>query len=54
MLIQKAIQRIRFVGELKNINCVNAHGTQSLLILTILEKIKETRSKYPQGSVTVL
>ena len=53
MLIQKAIQRIEFVGEFKNINCINAHGTQSLLILTTLEKIKETRLKYSQGSVTV-
>ena len=54
MPIQKAIQRIEFVEQLKNIDGINADGTQSMLALTILEKIKETRLKYSQGSVTVL
>ena len=50
----KAIQQIEFVGQLKNTNGVNADGIQSMFVLTILEKIKETRIKFPQGSVTVL
>ena len=40
---QKAIQQIEFVGKWKNADGVNADGTQSMFILTILEKIKETR-----------
>ena len=54
MQIQKAIQRIEFVEQLKNIDGINSDGTQSMLVLTILEKLKETRLKYSQGSVTVL
>ena len=38
----KAIQQIEFVGKLKNTDGVNADGTQSMFVLTILEKIKET------------
>ena len=48
----KAIQQIEFDGQLKNVDGINADGTQSMFVLTILEKIKETR--YSQGSVTVL
>ena len=47
----KAIQKIKFVGQLKNIDGINADGTQSMFILTILEKIKEARLKFSQGSV---
>ena len=50
----KAIQEIEFVGQLKNEDGINTDGTQSIFILTILEKIKETRLKFSQGSVTVL
>ena len=44
--------------QLKNVdndsNAADADGTQTMFILTILEKIKETRLKFSQGSVTVL
>ena len=50
----KAIQQIEFVGQWKNINGINADVTESMFALTILEKIKETRLKFSQGSVTVL
>ena len=45
----KEIQQIEFVGQSKNIDSINADG-----ILTILEKIKETRLKFSQVSATVL
>ena len=48
------IQQIEFVGQLKNEDVINADGTQSMFLLTILEKIKETRIKFSQGSVRVL
>ena len=50
----KAIQQIEFVRQLKNIVGVNADGAQSMFVLTILEKVKEIRSKFSQESVTVL
>ena len=50
----KAIQQIEFVEQLKNVDGVNADGTQNMFILTTLEKIKETRLKLSQGSLTVL
>ena len=43
-----AVHQIEFVGQLKNIDGVNADG-----FLTTLEKIKETRLKVSQGSVKV-
>ena len=49
----KAIQQIELAGQLKNTDVVNADGEQSLFVLTILEKIKEARLKFSQGSVTV-
>ena len=53
----KVIQQIEFVGQLKNVdndyNAIDADGTQSMFILKILEKIKETRLIFYQGSVTV-
>ena len=51
---QKTIQQIGFVGQLKNVDGINADETQSMFILTILEKINETRLKFSQGSITVL
>ena len=46
----KAIQKIEFVGQLKNLdneyNAVNADGTQPMFILTIVHKIKEKRLKF--------
>ena len=50
----KAIQQIKFVGQLQNTDGVNADGPQPMFALTILEKLKETRLKFSQGSVTVL
>ena len=50
----KAIQEIDLVGQLKNTDDVNADGTESMFVLTILEKIKETRLNFSQGRVTVL
>ena len=52
----KAIQQIEFVRQLKNLDGINAGGdnAQSILVYTILEKIKETHSKRSQGRVTVL
>ena len=50
----KAIQQIEFVGQLKNIDVVNADDAQSMFILTILEKIKKVRLKFFQESATVL
>ena len=54
----KAIQQIELVGQLKKLNA-NDNATdagnnyQSMFVLTILEKIKETRLKFSQRSVTV-
>ena len=45
----KAIQQIEFVGQSKNIDGENITGTQSIFVLTNLEKIKETRLKFSQG-----
>ena len=39
---------------IKNINGVDADVTQSMFLLKILGKIKKTRLKSSQGSVTVL
>ena len=50
----KAIQQVGVVVQLKNLVGVNAGGVQSMLVLPILEKIKESRLKFSQGSVTVL
>ena len=48
---QKAIQKIEFVGQLKNIDSVNADGTQSIIVLTIFKKIKETRLTFSHKEV---
>ena len=54
MLILKQFNKIEFVAQLKNVGGINADGVQSMFVLTLLEKIKETRLKFPQGSVTIL
>ena len=54
----KAIQQIEFIGLLKKLdddgNAIDAGNDQSMFVLTSLEKIKETRLKFFQRSVTVL
>ena len=49
---QKEIQQMEFSGQLKKLN--NDDNAKSMLVLTILENIKETRLRLSQGSVTVL
>ena len=49
----KAIQQIEFVGQLKNSDD-RIVANESMLVLTILEKIKERRLKLSQASVKVL
>ena len=51
----KASQQIEFVGQLKNVDSVNADGVRCTIhILTILEKSKETQPKFSQESAKVL
>ena len=54
----EAIQQIEFVRQLKKLgtddNVTDAGDDQSMFALTILEKIKETRLIFSQGSITVL
>ena len=50
-LYANAIQRLELIGQLKNTGGANADGAQSMFVLTILEKIKETRLKFSQGCV---
>ena len=55
----KVIQQIEFVGRLKKLddddNATDETGNdQYMFVITILEKIKETRLKFYQGSKTVL
>ena len=50
----KAIQQIEIVEQLKNTNGVNADGTQSMFVVTVLEKVKERRLQFSQESVTTL
>ena len=49
----EAIQQIQFVGQLKNVDGIDADVTQNMFVLTISGKIKETRLKFSQGSVAV-
>ena len=49
----KAIQQIE-LRQFKNADGINADGAESMFVLAILEKIKEKRLKFSQGSVTVL
>ena len=39
---------------IKNPADLSTDGTQSMFVLTVLEKINETRLKFSQGSVTIL
>ena len=55
----KSIQQTEFVEQLRELdgngNATDASNDQSMFLLEkIQEKIKETRLKFPQGSVTVL
>ena len=50
----KAFQRREFAGQLKNTDGVNSDGIQSIIVLVISEKIKETRLKLFQRNVKVL
>ena len=50
----KAIQQIETFGQLKNTDTVNVDGTQSMFVLTVLEKIKGTSLKFSQERVAVL
>ena len=49
----RSTQQIEFVEQLKNSNN-EIIASESTFVLTILEKIKETRLNFSQGSVTVL
>ena len=49
----RSSQQIELVGQLKNPDDIVV-GNESMFVLTILEKIKETRLKFSQGSGTVL
>ena len=53
-----AIKQIGSVGRLKRLdndgNATDAWADNCIFFLTILEKIKETRLKISQGSVTIL
>ena len=48
----KPVPQTKFVGQLKNPNHVVV-ANESMFFLTILEKLKETRLKFPQESVIV-
>ena len=49
----KAIQQVEFVGQLKNPGNVIVDN-EFMFVLTVLEKIKEARLKFSQGSVEFL
>ena len=49
----RAIQQIELIGQLKNEDGKKADETQDVLILMILEKIKETRLQFSQGGLTI-
>ena len=49
----KVNQQIEFVGQIEK-NNNDTQNAESMFVLTILEKIKETRLTFFQGSVTVL
>ena len=50
----KATQQVELIGQLKKEDGINADAAKSMFALTILEKVKEKRLKFSQGSVTVL
>ena len=51
------LQQIKFARQLKdsddNNNALDAKGKQSMFVLIILEKVKETSLKFSQANVTV-
>ena len=49
----KVIQQIEFIEQWKRLNINNNNG-QFMFILTMLEKNKETRLKFSQGSIRLL
>ena len=49
----KSFQQAKFTGQLKYPDS-EIVAKESMFVLTILEKFKETRLKFSQGSVTVL
>ena len=49
----KAIQQTE-LRHFKNADGINADGAEYMFVLAILEKIKEKKLKFSQGSVTVL
>ena len=51
--MQKAFQQIEFVGQLQKLDNRNANA-EFIFVLTILEKLKEMRLNFFQGSVQVL
>ena len=58
MLIQKQFNKQNSLDNKKKLgddgNSPDAGNDQSMFVLTSLEKIKQTRLKFSQGSVTVL
>ena len=50
----KTNQQIEFIGHFKNEDGINGDEAESMFVFTISEKIKETKLKFSQGSVTVL
>ena len=51
---EKAIQEIEFVEQLKATLGLKSDGTQSMFVLTVLEKIKGTKLKVSQVREIVL
>ena len=51
---EKAIQEIEFVEQLKTTLGLKSDGTQSMFVLTVLEKIKGTKLKVSQVREIVL
>ena len=49
----KAIQQNKFIGQLKNPDN-ETFANESIFVLIILEKIKETKLKFSEVSVAVL
>ena len=43
-----------WIRKLKNSDGENIDSTQSMFVLTMLEKIKEMKQKFSKGSITIL
>ena len=50
----KINSQIEFIEQLQNDDGENADGIKSMFVLTVLEKVKQTRIKFCQGTVTAL